>query len=224
MTIYVWPRQLRIKNWRWSVIDPINVSRSLLSGARYVSRHSRRRQIVELEVSVRADHGYGVMEGLISLLEGGENFVRVRRAGPTDITGRRGSGSAWDVSWDVAWDDITGRPKFGTIPGITLSGLKPNAVGVRAGEFVRYNGKTRRLISDCIAGAGGSGFCHIDTALTDAGELPVTVGAEGDGVFEAVSIPSVTYSFASESSVLWTLSEIHADEITDSTELAPWGH
>ena len=184
MTTYVfrWPPGLGHRNQRITVEDPVRRSRSLLTGARYVSAHARRRRLVELEVSIRANHGYGLMEGLIEALEGGEHLVRLSLAGPTDVRIQRyaaafawSTGYAWESGYE--WSGrIVAEPFDGPPPGVNLSGLTPSRTVARAGEFISGGGVTRRLLNHVVADASGEAVAYLDEPFPSGFAEPIAYG------------------------------------------------
>lgn len=76
--VYAWP-PVGVVGHEWTEHAPVNRSRSILTGRRYVSAAQRKRRLAALNVSAlaRGRSGAGYMEVLKRLLAGGENLVRL---------------------------------------------------------------------------------------------------------------------------------------------------
>jgi hypothetical protein len=245
--VYAWP-PVGVTGAEWTEEAPVNASRSIITGRRYVSAHARKRRIASLNVSALANgrSGAGYVEVLKRLLAGGVNLVRLqsypvywwlddqrlrdlRQSVPTFWT----DGVDPDVSWSVgaaplAWFD--GRVLTGTAgtdaagwPVLTVSGLPPSTLIVRPAEFV--------TLFDTLTATSGQRAQVMTEARSDAGGVAVlrlmapltgsgrvNIGTSDTGVFEAVTIPRAAQPVRGDWSYAWSFREVFADEVPGGFE------
>ncbi|BBU58495.1 hypothetical protein KU6B_47600 [Mameliella alba] len=198
--VYAFP-PVSVTGWEWDVQDPVNVSRSLLDGGRYVTTSSPRRIVARARVSALGLNrsGAGYMQALRRLLNGGEHLVRISSwpvnywlddlqlsalRGGVQITWEdSGTGITWvDVGSGITWIDgayitgTTGTDSDG-FATIALSGLPASTLCVRPGDFL--------TIYDAGADTTGETIMVMSEGVTDA---------SGDVTVRLIEAPSTSYS------------------------------
>jgi len=237
MTIYTWPPVSLASRPLWTVRDPVQTSRSLLSGRRFASRHGRRRIYAEFSVSARKrDMGAGYMEALKDLLQGGSNnFVRLSYRRPSPINRQPkeliwtsgGTEFCWQLTAieDVLWTGailLDGLPIVdGGFPALRVTGQEPGSLVCGAGEFIRIGTEYRTCIAEAYAQFDGIARIRLNEAFTVGG--PAELGAAETGIFEVVSFPETGGPLGSDYTYDWSFSQVYEDEIDSQTEANPWG-
>lgn len=162
--VYKWPPVGAISR-EWTQVAPVGRSKSLITGAEFVSAAQRRRRVAQIEVtSLFSPHGAGAgyMEALKRYLDGGVNLVRLDYYKPPtcqiDVTDeQRGKfafgwrippegfiwttppdGFDWTAGLDFPYILTTdaGVPAIRVFRGPDQPGLPPNALVALPGEFV----------------------------------------------------------------------------------------
>ena len=159
--VYAWPPVGHAAT-EWTAIDPVSVSRSLLTGKRYASAAQPRRRVTQLTVNALTNtttSGAGYMEALKRLLAGGEHCVRLysypinRHADAALENLRRQStlrtpttsGTDADLTATATAADLfsgnvltveTIGVDFAGFYTLTISGFDPGALAVRPAEFL----------------------------------------------------------------------------------------
>ena len=224
--IIEWPSSLGIRDMRFTVEDPTAWSSSIFTGARSGTAHARRRTLVDLDVSIQRNSGYGIQEGLISLLEGNRNLVRLRMAMPNKITSPRTQGLSWDTTWDITWEYAEGLPLDRSgVPVVRVQNLVANKKCAEAGEFVIMNGQSRRLLQDLDANAQGIAVAVVDEAFAASVDYqPIELGAKCNVVLEMADrrMPEVVKPFAREGDVTWRMRQVYDIEIDNAVEVKVW--
>lgn len=247
MKVYAWP-PVAPSAWEWTVQDPIDVSRSLITGRRYASAAQRRRIVARLSVGgARGDYG-GYMEALKRLLLGGAALVRLTER--PMLFGRlpgRELRSAEIMRWTTGDETLgwttgaegllwfTGRTvqaaiaSVGVWPAAALSGLPPSTHVARVGETlaVHPNGapsaasQHRMILRPVTSDAAGRAVAVLDEPLTASGRADI--GPTRSAVFEAVSMPRAVRQPGAQYTYDWEFSEVFPDETNGFEELNPWG-
>ncbi|WP_406870449.1 hypothetical protein ABEB22_12550 [Thioclava sp. 'Guangxiensis'] len=244
--VYAWP-PVGVVASEWTIDAPVNVSRSLITGARRVSATQRRRRMVSLEVSslARGANGAGYMEMLKRFIDGGVNLIRLESRpvnwwadAQIEASGRQSREVQWrsgseDVSWDqdgsdVIWIDgtlLSGTAgSDGTFPTLTVSGLTPNRRAARPGEFVTLKSggtvQTGQVVTEAFANAQGVAVLRIFEALTGSGI--VNIGVSESAVFEATTIPRAVQPLNVDWSYSWQFAQVFEDEVDGFEEVDPW--
>lgn len=239
VNVYAWP-PVGLVAAEWSQIAPVGRSRSLLTGASYVSAAQRRRKVATLDASAlaRGGNGAGYIEVLKRLLDGGvhlvrlystpinwhlddaaENAVRTRPMSwiiPSDPLSWTSGGAA--LSW---WD---GAATTGVVSGggltVTVSGLPPKKLAARPGEFVLMGGVVSMVVRPATANSDGVAVLRVLTPLTGNG--PIVIGARETGVFEADEMPRSAQPIGGNWSYSWSFTEVFEDERGPFVEVDPW--
>lgn len=237
--VYTWPPVAHTQA-EWTVIDPVGRSRSLITGASYVSAAQRRRRIARLDVSALSldRNGAGYIEVLKRLLEGGVHLVRLYST-PINwhLDDRAENASRTKpMSWivppgGVDWTLPPGPIEWWTGPGVTkgealtgnrvrVSGLPASKVVVRPGEFVSMGGVTAMVMRPAMSDAEGIAVLHLLSPLSGSG--PIEIGARETGVFEADEMPRAVQPLGQNWTYTWTFTEVFEDERGPFAEVDPW--
>ncbi|WP_313350748.1 hypothetical protein [Paracoccus sp. (in: a-proteobacteria)] len=237
--VYAWPPVAHVAA-EWSQIAPVGRSRSLITGASYVSAAQRRRRVARLDVSALSldRNGAGYIEALKRLLDGGVHLVRLHSTPIIwhldDEAGnaRRTKPMSWIVpTGGIAWSVPPGDIDWWTGPGVTdgeaLSGNRVRVTGlpadtdvVRPGEFVTMNGETAMVLRPARSNRSGVAILYLVTPLSGAG--PIHIGARETGVFEADEIPRAVQPVGQNWQYSWSFTEVFADERGPFVEVDPW--
>lgn len=251
--VYAWPR-VGLTAIEWTVSQPIAVSRSLLTGARTVTAAKRRRRLASVRVSGLSRNGGGTMEVLKEYLQGGVNLVRLRSTrnplmeadvpdaqrrltvldwtqGATDMALGWQVGSGTDpLTWvsGVVLPVITLTDGAG-FPAAQVSGLPPNRLIARAGEFLEgyitpATREARRIVRNVWSDASGVALVRLVAPFTIVPTGGASFAAEDEGVFEALGeLPRAQQPAFRDFAYEWEFSEVFADEVTGGfQEINPW--
>lgn len=232
----------------WTVAAPVQRSRSLITGRRYVTRWGRERREAMVNISVlsKSRSGAGYSEMLIRHLDGGANLVRlssypinwhldqgrlesVRSSHPLAWT-EQGFVLDWEESAQpLYW--FTGALLTGVVSGdkIGVSGLPPNTLICRPGDFVRAfvdlsdnDGLVAQAVTKVFSNEAGFASIPLFDTLPD-GEYPrVNIGASDSRVFEAVEMPRSPQPLGQNWFYQWNFREVFADEVGGFNEVNPW--
>ena len=236
--VYAWPPVAHVAA-EWTVLDPIGRSRSMITGASYVSAAQRRRRLARLNISALSldRNGAGYMEVLKRLLEGGTHLVRLnstpinwhlddeaenaRRSRPMSWIVPNppfewGDGSA-GISW---WTGTVANGEARPGPAVLVSGLPSGQLVARPGEFVTMNGDTAMVMRPAVSGAGGNALIRLLTPLSGSG--PILIGSRETGVFEADDMPRAMQPLGDNWQYSWSFTEVFEDERGPFTEVNPW--
>jgi hypothetical protein len=251
--VYAFPRVGKVAV-EWTVMDPIAESTSLLTGRRFVTAAKRRRRMASVRVSGLTQDGGGMMEVLKDYLRGGVNLVRLRSTrnvlmeAPMADNLRRLTVLDWTVgSTDnpLAWQVGTGPDPLRWVSGVVLpvvtltdsagypaaqvSGLPPNRLIARAGEFLEgyvdlNTRQARRIVRRVWSDASGVALVRLVEAFSIVPTGGASFAAEDEGVFAHVGpLPRAQQPAFAEFSYDWEFREVFADEVTGGfTERNPW--
>ncbi len=241
--VYAWPPV----NWvgsRWSILHPTGQSRSLLTGARYVSAAQRSRRVAMRKVNAlgaaRAAGGY--MEMLRDLIGGGTGLVRLDST-PVNwhldqarmIPARTGAIVEWtDGGVETTWTDggvamgwisgfvFTGSPTTdGGWPAIAVTGFPPNAIVARPGEYLTIDGEAGRVLSLARSDGAGEAVIRLRAAVTSSGR--VLLGVQESAAFEVTAFSEPEQPVKGAWFYDLQFLEVFADEVPGGfTELDPW--
>ena len=248
--VYAWPPVGRIaENW-WAE-SPVNVSRSILTGARYASAAQRRRRYATITVgnAGRGAAGMGYLHVLADLLQGGVNFVRLTRLPPNgwaDAVGLAGNRRSDPVALTTGTDPsvsitlggspvtlFTGWVLRGTasvVSGqaqIALTDGPPLTIIARPGEMLTlYNPLTDTVgasaMVQSLAVTDVSGAATIKLMSPLTGTGRVEIGTGETGVFEVTDMPFAPQPLSGDWSTTWSFAEVFADEVGTFAEVNPW--
>ena len=244
VSVYAWP-PVGLVAAEWTVIDPIGRSTSLITGGSYVSAAQRRRRVATVDVSAlaRGRNGAGYMEVLKRFLNGGVNLVRLystpinwhlddlaenaerdrTRDKPISWVGN-GDPLTWtqsgqQIQWSTGGYSIEGEARSGN--RLRVTGLPPNQLVARPGEFVAMNGEIAMVVNPAAASGGGVAMLDLVTPLTGMG--PVIIGARETGVFEVDGMPRAMQPLGSNWTYGWSFTEVFEDEGRGPfVEVDPW--
>lgn len=247
--VYAWP-PVGAVGTEWTIDAPINASRSLITGGRYVSAHARKRRMASITASSlgRGASGAGYMEMLKRFVAGGVGLVRLNsypinwhldaaaakswRQSHQITWSQSGAGVAWtDGASAVTWfsgailSGVAGTS--GGWPTLTVTGLPPSRLVARPGEFVTMfasnsdqTGATAQVVTEARSNASGIAVLRLFSAMSGSGR--VNIGTSDTGVFEAVSIPRAVQPVSGDWSYAWSFREVFADEVGGFAEVNPW--
>jgi len=241
VNVYAWP-PVSLQGWMWSLSDPIQRSRSIITGAEYISAGQRRRRMVAMEVAgigkSRMDAGY--IESLIELLKGGQNCVRLHSCrinprGGVAASLLRSQRLEWksgttDLDWTASGTELiwyTGTILTGTSgtdaagwPIITVSGLPPDSLVAKPSEFIAIFadesdtvGATYRVLSPAYSNASGVAVIRLHEDPGILSGVRVNLRAQETAVFRPVTIPSSIQPAAGNWSYSWEFREVFEDEV-----------
>lgn len=251
VNVYAWP-PVGVVGSEWTEDAPVSVSRSLLSGARYVSASQRKRRLASLVVSSlgRGRMGAGYCEVLKKLLSGGESLVRLNSYpinwhldARAQAAARQSQHLNWttggvDLDWTAGVVDLlwySGTLLTCTVttdagwPALAVSGLPENTLVARPGEFVTVfedeadtTGETVQVLTAATSDASGDATVRVMTAPSHGGR--VNIGVSDTGVFEVVGgLPRAQQAPRGNWTYAWSFREVFADEVAGGfTEVNPW--
>lgn len=249
LPVYAWPPVVVVGH-EWSVVDPIEASRSLLSGARYASAVQRRRRVATM-IAVGIDgtgDGVGYIEALKRYLRGGVSLVRlysIRNAligAPVPDDLRQAQRMTWTteeegMGWTSGPDDLTwftgALMEVAVVdddgfPGLQVTGLPASSKIANAGEFITAfatiastTGESAMIARPAYSDASGVATIRLVEALSFT-PARIDIGVSETGVFEALQIPGALQMAGSQFSYEWRFREIFADEVGGFTEIDPW--
>jgi len=238
--VFAWP-PVGVVSRDWTIYAPVNESRSLITGRRYLSAHQPRRRVVDLTVDGGRRYGAGYMEALKRYLDGGVNLVRLTSCKiphgrlDVDTAHRQSLPVVWSsegqpVDWrrpsePVTWYlgvKLTGQRNFsGPVPQIRVDGLPSGTLVGLPGEFIQFAGKTYMIASPVRSNDTGRAWVRVtDPVLDEEGE--VSIGVKETAVFEAVSIPRGGRAGNEFTPYDWSFREVFADEVGGFEEINPW--
>lgn len=248
INVIAWP-PVGVVGTEWTEEAPVERSRSLLTGADYVSTRGRIRRLAALDVSAlsRGRSGAGYMEMLKRHLAGGIHAVRLysypvnwhldalddtwRQSEPIDWTSG-GAALSWTsggsaLSWysGTVLTGTTGTDGDGW-PIVTVSGLPVNKLVARPGEFVTaFDDRTEhraQVTAEARSDGSGQAVIRLFDALPALTDARVNIGTSDTGVFRAVQLPRAAQPLAANWTYSWQFREIFADEVGGFEEVDPW--
>jgi hypothetical protein len=251
--VYAFPRVGKVAV-EWTVMDPIAESTSLLTGARFVTAAKRRRRAASVRVSGLTQDGGGMMEVLKDFLRGGVNLVRLRSTrnvmteAPLADDLRRLTVIDWtqgDTDLALGWQVGSGPGALRWVRGVvlpvtlgtdsagyasaTVTGLPPNRLIARAGEFLEGyvnldTRQARRIVRRVWSDAAGVAVVRLVEPFTINPTGGASFAAEDEGVFRQVGpMPRAQQPAFAEFTYEWDFLEVFADEVTGGfEERNPW--
>jgi hypothetical protein len=233
----------------WTVAAPVQRSRSLITGRRYVSRFGRARVQASLRVSAlsKTASGAGYSEMLIRHIDGGADLVRLNsypinwHLDQSRLAGLRSSDRLlWsDETTPLLWQS-GGQPLYwfngtvlaGTVSGdvIEVTGLPPGTLVCRPGEFVQVfsgldslDGPVAQVTAEAYSDADGVAMIRLFDPIPDGVYPRVNIGVSDSRVFEVTGIPSVAQPLGQNWFYDFSFSEVFADEVQGGfDEVNPW--
>ena len=246
--IYQFP-PVGVVSWLPTVERRVRTSRYAPGGEVAVSSDGPARRVIDLTVSAlsRDRAGFGYMEELWSLIDGGIGFVRLS-VPPVNwhldwVRLRQSVGNA-PLAWSTGSDPLgwttNGEPlhwfmntiRTGTAatvdgqPALTVTGLPPGIVVARPGDIVRvYAGdpdesETARVRNLVQSGADGTATVILSEALSGG---IVSFGDEESAVFRMVEYSPQAWRVGQNTTVQTRLREALPSEYAGATEgYTPW--
>lgn len=248
--VYAWPPVGRTA-FSWAPELPVNVSRSILTGARYVSGAQRKRRYATVTVSHAGldAAGMGYLAVLRELLAGGIHLVRLNRVAPNgwaDALGlapsRRstplplGTTGDADISLTSGGTSLTlfsGRVLRGVasvVSGqaqVAVSDAPPLMIIARPAEMLTLYSPITDTVGtsamvQTIARSDADGAATVKLLTPLTGSGRVEIGTVESAVFEVTDMPADVQPLDGDWSVTWSFAEVFADEAGGFTEVNPW--
>lgn len=247
--VYAWP-PVAVTGSEWTEEAPVQVSRSLVTGAEYRSAVQRKRRLATLQVAglgLAGNMNAGYVEMLKRFL-GGVHAVRLRSYPINwwlDAQRNRAQLQKQELEWtasglDLDWTSggapliwYTGVPLTGTIGTadgwdiVTVTGLPPNMLVARPGEFVTARssptdeGTTAQVVAPARSDASGVAVIRLFEPLAYGGTIEL--GASDTGVFYPVGpYPRSVQPVSSNWHYDWSFREVFEDEVGGFEEIDPW--
>ena len=237
--VFAWP-PVGVVGAEWSEDAPVQVSRSLITGAERISAAQRKRRVASLRVSALARNAMGA--GYIEMLKrhlAGIHLVRLYSypinwhiAAISDAPGRVVAGrdtQQW-AGLDQQW--YAGATLAGTTgtedgwPVITVSGFPPGAMVARPGEFLTaFEGDTphrMQITKPATSDASGAAVIRLFEALPSLTDVQVAMGSSDTGAFRPVSYPRSMQPTGADWTYDWEFREVFEDEVGTFDEVDPW--
>lgn len=250
INVYAWP-PVGVVGSEWTEESPVQVSRSIVTGADYTSLALRKRRLATLEVSALANgrSGAGYMEMLKRFLEG-RHAVRLNsypinwHLDALNPGARASTPLFWrdggvDLEWTdggtellwydgtlltgTTWTDLKGFPR------ITVYGLPPNTLVARPGEFLTAfadeddtTGTTVQIVNEVTTNANGEALIRLFSSLGTLTNVRVNIGTSDTGVFKPVQMPRSVQPVGANWTYSWQFREVFSDEVGGFTEVDPW--
>ncbi|GGW23960.1 hypothetical protein GCM10011452_09160 [Gemmobacter lanyuensis] len=219
MTIKViaWP-PVRASARSWTIAQPVARIRSALTGRDQMQASQRPRRMVEMTVSAKAGGllAPGYMEGLIGLLDGGVNAVRLTSWRPY-----------WQLSDAQFGDAAFWRPTIsatvvtsGGVSAFRATGLPPGYPVARPGDRISVAGSVWQVIN--LATVNDAGSVDIKVLGEPLAGGPVTFDAWESRVFRPEALPIGIQTAGADWSYSWSFREVFADEVGGFSEVDPW--
>jgi hypothetical protein len=238
----------------WTEEAPVQISRSMTTGAERLSATQRKRRIATVTVSGLSINrtGAGYMEMLKVLLEG-IHLVRLSslpinrhyHVGSQNDEFRQSFPFGWrdngiPINWTegatpMIWYDgtiltaTTTTFDGGAFGGVQVTGLPPNILIARPGEFVTVYlndadlvGVTLQVVTEAWSNASGVVRIKVFGTFPNGGR--VNIGVSQSAVFRPMMpYPRAVQPVRGDWSYTWNLRQIFLDEVGGSiTELNPW--
>lgn len=241
--VFAWPPVAVVARY-WTMEQPIGRSRSLITGASYVSAVQRRRILAGFEVAGWPKYGAGYLEALWRLLDGGVHLVRLSSCripyGRTVPNAQRGAQRiGWTappapVQWitppsPLEWFDgaiLAGELiTSGSFPAVRITGLPSASLVALPGEFLvvhlRDGDETHMIAREVRSDGAGIAVARLITQPSQAGH--VSLGGRETGVFEIVSDwPKVMNRLRFPDGYGLEFRQVFADERGPFVERDPW--
>lgn len=255
--VYAFP-PIWVQGHEWTVHQPINVSVGIWDQRQHTSGGFRSRRVVELSTISIADDGGGYVEVLKELLEGREHLVRLYSYSPNHFgeEATDAERQSWPLAWrtdadnPLAWRTEFGQPMrwftgaSGAVGGQTImaellspsqgmgrilvSGLPPNRLVIRVGEFVEMYpdgdfsaGVRLRSVRRAITNAQGEATIWTVRPFAFAGHC--NLGVRDTGVFSVDEMPRAMRTPGQDWPYAWNFTEVFEDETPGGfVERDPW--
>lgn len=253
VNVIAWP-PVGVIGAEWTEVAPVQVSRSILTGAERLSATQRIRRMVRLTVPAigRDTMGAGYMEMLKRHLAG-IHLVRLNSYPINwylDSRQYEAARSSRRLNWEdddteIDWTDDTevilwfdgtilsgATTVVGSQPALTVTGLPPNTLVARPGEFVTVYPNltsdtvsyTAQVTAPAYSNAEGEATILLFDALPTGGVWErVNIGTSQTAVFRPESYPRAVQPLSGNWSYEWSFREVFEDEVGTFNEINPWG-
>jgi hypothetical protein len=244
--VYAWP-PVGALGHEWTRDDPVEGSRSLITGGDYRSATQRSRRMATVTVSGidNSEAGAGYMESLKRLLAG-RHAVRlysrpINYGGRGEGALRQSSIVTWeDEGGEVDWEDgaetltwVSGRYITGTtgtdglgFATVTISGAPANMIIARPGEFITLHGdpeQIAQIVTMETTDETGAAPIRVFGTLTSETDVRVSIGTSESAVFlPEGAYPRAVRPVVGDWSYTWNFREVFEDEVGAFVEVDPW--
>lgn len=235
----------------WTPQAPVQRSRGLISGKRFISRFGRERTIASLSVSALAKNrsGAGFSEMLKRHLDGGVNLVRLNSSpinwhldynqGSARFEARRGAhllewtSDGEELSWldagqPLYWFDGTVLTGVASGPVITVSNLPPNILVARPADVIKaypvgVGAFSEVLVTaEALSDADGVAVIKLFSAIPAGEYMRVNIGESQSRAFEVTEMPMSAQPLGQNWFYDWSFNEVFEDETDGFVEVNPW--
>lgn len=254
INVYAWPPVGALSS-EWTRVQPKAVTRSMLTGRQQMQASQRERRMATVEISALSAgrSGAGYCEMLKRYLAGGVHAVRLRspsinwhldqiqRAALLNSTPLRWTMPPESIGWisgnaDLHWFDgvvVRGGPSAPDPGGawhiLSLTGLPPNRLIVRAGDYLRAYvvdneavSQVAQVVTDARSREDGTASVRIFSAIT-LPDARINLAGQDEAVFQVEGdLPRSVQPLGSNWSYTWNLREVFADEVGGFVEINPW--
>lgn len=252
VNVYAWPPVAAVGS-EWTEDSPVQMSRSMTTGAERTSIIQRKRRLVRLSIPGIGYNTYaaGYMEVLKRYLEG-VHMVRLYSFPINwhfDTIGDQATRQSAPVLWttggvDLEWEIGSGTELLwysgtilsgttgtsGAFPIITVSGLPPNTLVARPGEFITAfedgddtTGTTVMISRPATSDGSGVAVIYLFEALPAGTAVRVNLGVQDTGVFNPYPYPRAVQPQSGNWTYEWSFREVFADEYDGGfVEINPW--
>jgi len=249
INVYAMP-PVPITGSEWTEIAPVQSSRSYY-GKDYTSAFGRTRRHVSLQIAALGrggNMGAGYVEMLKRFLAG-IHAVRLNSLPINwhlDAIRDRARLESLPLVWTSGGEELTwtmppealiwysGVPLTGVIGTsggwniVTVSGLPPNSLVARPGDFVKVQedaadttGSTAQVVAPAYSNASGVAVIRLFSALAYGGII--TLNASDTGVFKPVGdYPRSMQPVGANWYYDWSFREVFADDVGGFVEVDPW--
>ncbi|MCV2448454.1 hypothetical protein [Paracoccus sp. DMF] len=243
VNVYAWPPVAVVARY-WTMEQPVSRSRSLITGASYVSAAQRKRILAGFDVAGWPLYSAGYLEALWRFLDGGVHLVRLSSCRiphgstvPDDARG--GRRITWavppqEIPWfvpasPIEWlDGVSLQGTLitsGSFPAVRISGLPTNALVALPGEFLAIHlpagDEAHMIATETRSDESGVAIVRLVTAPSSGGR--VSLGGRETGVFEIASAwPKVLNRLRFPENYGLEFRQVFEDERGPFVEVDPW--
>lgn len=215
--VYAWPPVTIVGRTPWTVVQPVSVLRSAMTGKEQVQASQRARRMVSIDVqalSAGSLIGGGYMHMLARLLQGGINAVRLPNWSPNWHLDRPAV-HQW-LSQALTASAVTS----GGMAAWRVTGLPPGYPLTRPGDTFTVAGVPYQAVNAAVANASGVADIRVIGATAGSGAL--LLDQVETAVFRADATPEPRQGVGQNWIYSWSFREIFADEVGGFNEVDPW--
>lgn len=249
--VFMWPPVGAIGT-EWTEEAPVQISRSMVTGAERVSAVQRKRRLATLTVPGfgRSPYDAGYIEILKRHLEG-VHLVRLNSYpinwhfdSETDRLTRGSTRLLWTADGDpLDWTAssvplywFSGTVLAGTSTTVSgashlaVTGLPPSILVARPGEFVTVypsvandtGAVTAQIAVPAYSDAGGAATLRLFDPIANGAWARVSIGTSQSAVFRPEAYPRARQPYIGNWEYEWAFREAFADEVGGFEEINPW--